>query len=72
MASGALLDALQRALAAGDAISPAVLTALEALPRRLEFDDDSYDPADAELEGGDEEDGDEGSGDDGEEPLGWQ
>jgi len=75
MASGALLDALQRARAAGDAISPTVLTALEALPRRLEFDDDSYDPADAEL--GDEgADDDEGSGDDEEDgesrPLSWQ
>ena len=74
MASGVLLDALQRARAAGDAVSPAVLTALEALPRRLEFDDDSYDPADAEL-GDDEgltEEEEEGSGDDSEEPLSWQ
>ena len=60
-ASGALLDALQRARAAGDAISPAVLAALEELPQRLEFDDDSYDPDDAELSDDDDSDVEEDS-----------
>ena len=60
-ASGALLDALQRARAAGDAISPAVLAALEELPQALEFDDDSYDLKDAELSDDDGSDAEEDS-----------
>ena len=54
-ASGALMDALQLSRAAGDAVSPEVLAALEGLPQRLEFDDDSYNLADADVVAGEDE-----------------
>ena len=47
-ASGKLMDVLLASRAAGDAIDPQVLAALEELPPVAEFDDDAYDPGEAE------------------------